>query len=142
MYDLVDSILPMFMDVYKQSDLQDADTGSIKKEWQFDRTVPCSAKGIISNSASSRTGDRQILSNKYVNDQMLQIRTSEKIILREKITNIRDSEGTIIWEELNFPSNTPTVFEVMGVTPMTDPLGGILGYNSTVKRSENQTIGQ
>jgi hypothetical protein len=73
---------------------------------------------------------------------MLQIRTSEKIILREKITNIRDSEGTVIWEELNFPSNTPTVFEVMGVTPMTDPLGGILGYNSTVKRSENQTIGQ
>jgi hypothetical protein len=132
----------MYMDVYKQSDLQDADTGSIKKEWQFDRTVPCSAKGVINNSASSRTGDRQTLSNKYVNEQMLQIRTSEKIILREKITNIRDSEGTVIWEELNFPSNTPTVFEVMGVTPMTDPLGGILGYNSTVKRSENQTIGQ
>lgn len=142
MYDLVDSILSMYMDVYKQSDLQDADTGSIKKEWQFDRTVPCSAKGVINNSASSRTGDRQTLSNKYVNEQMLQIRTSEKIILREKITNIRDSEGTVIWEELNFPSNTPTVFEVMGVTPMTDPLGGILGYNSTVKRSENQTIGQ
>jgi len=142
MYDLVDSILSMYMDVYKQSDLQDADTGSIKKEWQFDRTVPCSAKGVISNSASSRTSDRQTLSNKYVNEQMLQIRTSEKIILREKITNIRDSEGTVIWEELNFPSNTPTVFEVMGVTPMTDPLGGILGYNSTVKRSENQTIGQ
>jgi hypothetical protein len=142
MYDLVDSVMPLLMDVYKQFDLQDADTGSIKKEWQFDRTVPCSAKGVISNSASSRTGDRQILSNKYVNEQMLQIRTSEKIILREKITNIRDSEGTVIWEELNFPSNTPTVFEVMGVTPMTDPLGGILGYNSTVKRSENQTIGQ
>jgi hypothetical protein len=142
MYDLVDSILSMYMDVYKQSDLQDTDTGSIKKEWQFDRTVPCSAKGVISNSASSRTGDRQTLSNKYVNEQMLQIRTSEKIILREKITNIRDLEGTVIWEELNFPSNTPTVFEVMGVTPMTDPLGGILGYNSTVKRSENQTIGQ
>jgi len=142
MYDLVDSILSMYMDVYKQSDLQDADTGSIKKEWQFDRTVPCSAKGVISNSSSIRTGDRQTLSNKYVNEQMLQIRTSEKIILREKITNIRDSEGTVIWEELNFPSNTPTVFEVMGVTPMTDPLGGILGYNSTVKRSENQTIGQ
>ena len=72
---------------------------------------------------------------------MLQIRTSEKITLREKITNIRDKEGTVICEELNFPTNTPTVFEVMGITPMTDPLGGVLGYNSTVKRSENQTIG-
>jgi len=142
MYDLVDSLLSMFMDVYKQFDLQDPDTGSIKKEWQFDRTIPCSAKGIISNSSSSRTGDRQVISNKYTNDQILQIRTSDKITLREKITNIRDSEGTVIWEELNFPTNTPTVFELMGITPMTDPLGGVVGYNSTVKRSENQTIGQ
>jgi hypothetical protein len=142
MYDLVDSVMPMFMDVYKQFDLQDVDTGSIKKEWQFDRTVPCSAKGIISNSSSSRTGDKQILSNKYTNDQILQIRTSDKITLREKITNIRDAEGTVIWEELNFPTNTPTVYELMGITPMTDPFGGVIGYNSTVKRSENQTIGQ
>ena len=141
MYDLVDSVMPMLLDVYRQFDLQDPDTGSIKKEWQFDRTVPCSAKGVITNSSSSRTGDRQILSNKYTNEQILQIRTSEKITLREKITNIRDTEGTVIWEELNFPTNTPTVFEVMGITPMTDPLGGVLGYNSTVKRSENQTIG-
>ena len=141
MYDLVDSVMPMFMDVYKQFDLQDADTGSIKKEWQFDRTVPCSAKGIISNSSSSRTGDRQVMSNKYTNDQILQIRTSDKITLREKITNIRDAEGTVIWEELNFPTNNPTVYELMGITPMTDPLGGVIGYNSTVKRSENQTIG-
>jgi hypothetical protein len=132
----------MFMDVYKPFDSQDPDTGSIKKEWHFDRTVPCSAKGIISNSSSSRSGDKQIMSNKYTNDQILQIRTSDKITLREKITNIRDFEGTVIWEELNFPTNTPTVFELMGITPMTDPLGGVVGYNSTVKRSENQTIGQ
>ena len=142
MYDLVDSVMNMFMDVYKQFDLQDSNTGAIKKEWQFDRTVPCSAKGIISNSSSSRTGDRQIMSNKYTNDQILQIRTSDKITLREKITNIRDAEGTVVWEELNFPSNTPTVYELMGITPMTDPFGAVIGYNSTVKRSENQTIGQ
>ena len=142
MYDLVDSVMPMLVDIYRQFDSQDPDTGSIKKEWQFDRTVPCSAKGIISNSSSSRTVDKQILSNKYTNDQILQIRTSDKITLREKITNIRDAQGTVIWEELNFPTNTPTVYELMGITPMTDPFGGVIGYNSTVKRSENQTIGQ
>jgi hypothetical protein len=73
---------------------------------------------------------------------MLQVRTAEKITLREKITNIRDLEGNVIWEELNFPTNTPTVYELMGTTPMTDPFGGVVAYNSTVKRSENQTIGQ
>jgi hypothetical protein len=142
MYDLVDSILTMFMDVYKQVDFQDPDTGSIKKEWQFDRTVSCSAKGNISNSATTTTKDGQIFSNKYKNEEMLQIRTSEQITLREKITNVRDYQGSIIWEELNFPTNTPTVFEVIGTTPMTDPFGGVVGYNSTVKRSENQQIGQ
>ena len=142
MYDIVESIMSMFMDIYKQSDIQDVDTGAIKKEWQFDRTVSCSVKGIISNSSSSRSGDKQIISNKYTNEQMLQVRTTEKITLREKITNIRDSEGTVIWEELNFTKNTPTVYELMGTTPMTDPFGSIVGYNSTIKRSENQIIGQ
>lgn len=142
MYDIVDSVLPMFMDVYKQFDSQDSSTGALKKEWQFTRTVPCSAKGIISNSTSSRSGDKQVFSNKYTNDQVLQVRTIEKISFREKITNIRAADGTVIWEETNFPNNTPTVFEVMGVTPMTEPFGGIIGYNTTIKRSENQLIGQ
>jgi len=142
MYDLADSIMPLFADIYKQFDIQDPDTGSIKKQWQFDRTVSCSAKGIITNSASSRSGDKQIISNKYTNYQSLEIRTSEKLTLREKITNIRDAEGTVIWEELNFPTNTPTVYELMGTTPITDPFGGVIAYNSAVKRSENQIIGQ
>jgi len=30
----------------------------------------------------------------------------------------------------------------MGVVPMTEPLGGIVGYNATIKRSESQVIGQ
>lgn len=142
MYDLVSSILPMYMDVYRQFDSQDPDTGAIKKEWQFDRTVPCSAKGSITNSSSNRAGNAQVISTKYSNGEMLQIRTTESVSLREKITNIRNTEGEVIWEELNFPTNTPTVYELIETTPMTDPLGGIVGYSSTVKRSENQQIGQ
>lgn len=142
MYDLVDSLLTMYLDVYRQFDIQDENTGAIKKEWQYDRTVPCSAKGVISNSSAMRSGDKQVMSNKYVNDQILQVRTSEKLTLREKITNIRNADGNVVWEEYNFPTNTPTVFEVMGITPMMDPLGGVVGYNATVKRSESQIIGQ
>ena len=142
MYDLVDSVLPMLIDVYRQFETQDPATGSLKKEWQFNRTVPCSAKGTISNSTANSSGDKQNFSNKYVNEQMLQIRTTTKLVYNEKITNVRNLDGTVIWEEINFPSNTPTVFEVMGVTPITEPMGGIIGYNTTVKRSENQVIGQ
>lgn len=142
MNNLIDSLLIMRMDVYKQIDFQDPDSGQLKKEWQYDRTVPCHAKGIISNSSSSRTGgDKQVLSNKYSNEQIIQVRTIGKIGYREKITNLCDSEGSVIWVESNFPTDTPTVFEVMGTTPITDLFGSVIGYNTTIKRSENQTIG-
>lgn len=142
MNDLIDSILSMSLDVYRQFDLQDSDTGALKKEWNYHRTVPCHAKGVVSNSATTRSSDKQVFSNKYINDQTIQIRTTEKLTIREKITNICDSDGNPIWIELNYPTETPTVFEVVGTTPITDPFGRVIGYNSTVTRSENQKIGQ
>ena len=141
-YQVVSAAYTHLIDVYKQFDSQDADTGAIIKEWQFDRTVPCYAKGIISNSATGRGGDRQQLSSKYENVQVIEVRSSEKLTLREKISNVRTEHGIVIWTELDFPTETPTVFEVIGATPMTDPFGDVLAYSSTLKRSENQQIGQ
>lgn len=141
MSSIVDAVLSMSMDVYKQTDIQDPNTGALKKEWMYYKTLPCHAKGVISNSVSTRSSDKQIFDNKYLNDQIIQVRTAERLTMREKITNIKNSENICIWKELNYPTETPTVFEVMGVTPITDPFGRILGYNSSMKRSENQQIG-
>lgn len=142
MSSIIDAVLSMTMDVYRQIDIQDQDTGAIKKEWTYYKTLPCHAKGVISNSATTRSSDRQVFDNKYKNEQVIQIRTSEKLTAREKVTNIKNSENIVIWTELNYPSETPTVFEVIGVTPITDPFGRVLGYNSSMMRSENQQIGQ
>lgn len=131
----------MNLDVYKQVDNQDKNTGAIKKEWMFMETVPCYAKGIISNSGTSRSGDKSVIGSQYSYSQMLEVRTIRRLTLREKITNIRNSAGDPIWTELDAPTETPTVFEVSGTTPITDPFGTVLGYNSTLKRSENQQIG-
>jgi hypothetical protein len=140
MNSIVDSILNMKMDVYIQQDTQDPDTGAMKKEWIYSRTVPCHAKGMITNT-SSRSGDKQTIGNTYINQQTIEIRTENRITIREKITNIRDLSDSPIWTELNYPVETPTVFELTGSTPITDPFGGILGYNSSARRSENQVIG-
>jgi hypothetical protein len=141
MYNIVETVFSMKMDIYQQSEIQDSDTGAIKKEWNYAKTVNCHAKAIISNSATSRSGNYQVFKDKYVNEQIVVIRTTDMITFREKITNIRSLDGKVIWEEINYPSNTPTVFEVIGTTPITDPYGGVLAYNTTVKRSENQIIG-
>jgi hypothetical protein len=141
MLDLIDSILVMRLDLYRQSDSQDPNTGAILKSWNFYKTLDCHAKGIISNSSSSSTNDRQVFGNKYTNQQMIQVRTSERITYREKVTNIRDAKNKSIWTEIDFPTETPTVFEVVGSTPITDPFGNVVGYNTTLSRSENQQIG-
>ena len=141
MFSPTDAVLSMTVDVYRQFDEQDQDTGSIKKYWGYYKTVHCHAKGVISNSATTRTSDKQVFDNRYYNDQILQIRTTERLTLREKLYNICDSKGTCLWTEINYPNNTPTVFEVIGSTPITDPFGGVLGYNTSVRRSENQNIG-
>lgn len=137
----MEAVLSMKMDIYKQFDIQNPDTGAIVKEWNYYKTLDCHAKGVITNSATTRSGDKQIFSNKYNNEQVIQVRTSERLTTREKITNIRDSNEEAIWTELNYPSDTPTVFEIIGTTPITDPFGEVLAYNSTLKRSENQQIG-
>ena len=131
----------MKMDIYRQLDAQDADTGALRKEWMYYKTLDCHVKGVISNSATTRSSDKQVFDNRYKNDQVVQIRTAERLTSREKVTNIRNSEGVYIWTEINFPTETPTVFEVIGTTPITDPFGRVVGYNSSMKRSENQQIG-
>jgi hypothetical protein len=131
----------MKMDVYRQLDLQDKDTGAIVKEWVYYKTIDCSAKGVISNSSSTRTNSIQSYGTKYSNEEILQVRTSQRLTYREKVTNIRDSKNNAIWVELNYPTETPTVFEVIGSTPVTDGFGNVIAYNSVVKRSENQNIG-
>jgi hypothetical protein len=141
MQDLIASILSMQMDVYRQRETQDEYTGAMKREWMYYKTIDCHAKGIISNSATTRSSDKQIFDNRYINDQVIQVRTLDRITAKEKITNIRNSEGDYIWTEQNFPEETPTVFEVIGTTPITDPFGRTIGYNSALKRSENQGIG-
>lgn len=131
----------MSMDIYVQSEIQDDNTGAIKREWNYSFTVDCHVKSVISNSVSLRGGDQQITSNKYKNEQNIQIRTINKLSLRQKITNIRNKHGKYLWTELDYPSDTPTVFEVIGSTPILDPFGTVVGYNTTAKRSENQQIG-
>lgn len=140
MSSIFNAVLAMTADIYRQQTVQDQDTGHIQKTWIYYKTIDCHAKGVISNS-TTRKGNAQIFGNTYEDVQMLEIRTNSRLTIKEKITNIKDKDGNFLWTELNVPYDTPTVFEVIGTTPITDPFGTTLAFNSTVKRSENQGIG-
>ena len=140
MFDVIDGLMTMKMDVYRQSERQDPDTGAMVREFSYIKTIDCYARGIITQSGT-KGNDRQKFSNKYSNDQYIETRTSERLTFRDKVKNIRDVNGNPIWYELNYPSDTDTVFDVMGITPISDPFGNIVGYNSSLERAENQQIG-
>ena len=140
MFEVVDGLMTMKMDVYRQSERQDPNTGAMIREFSYIKTIDCYARGIITQSGT-KGNDRQKFSNKYSNDQYIETRTSERLTFRDKVKNIRDVNGNPIWYELNYPSDTDTVFDVMGITPISDPFGNIVGYNSSLERAENQQIG-
>lgn len=140
MFDVVDGLMTMKMDVYRQSERQDSNTGAMVREFSYIKTIDCYARGIISQSGG-KGNDRQKFSNKYSNDQYIEVRTSDRLTARDKIKNIRDVNGKPIWYELNYPNDTDTVFDVAGTTPIADPFGNVVGYNSSLERAENQQIG-
>ncbi|NDF30284.1 MAG: hypothetical protein EB150_08850 [Nitrososphaeria archaeon] len=140
MFSIIDGLLAMKMDVYRQEEEQDPDTGVMKRQFMYYKTIPCYGRGIVAQNVT-RNLDKQVFSNKYENQQYLEVRTMERLTQREKVGNIKDSEGNPIWIELNYPNDTPTIFEIVGSTPITDPFGSVVGYNTSLKRSENQQIG-
>jgi len=140
MFDVVDGLMTMKMDVYRQSERQDPNTGAMLREFSYIKTIDCYARGIISRNGG-KGNDRQKFSNKYSNDQYIEVRTSDRLTARDKVKNIRDLNGKPIWYELNYPNDTDTVFDVAGTTPISDPFGNVVGYNSSLERAENQQIG-
>jgi hypothetical protein len=141
MLDLLDSMLSMTLDVYTQSNTQDVDTGNIKREWNYAKTIACTARPNISSSVRSSGYDSQKFNTKYFNGMSIEARTVDKLGLRQKVTNICDSSNTPIYVEEDYPSSTPTVFEVISSKPMMDAFGSIIAYDSVLQRSENQLIG-
>lgn len=140
MFDVVDGLMTMKMDVYRQTEKQDQDTGAMIREFSFIKTIDCYARGVITESRN-RSNDSQKFSNKYSNNQYIEARTSDRLTARDKVKNIRDVNGKPIWYELNYPNDTDTVFDVVGTTPISDPFGNVVGYNSSLQRAENQQIG-
>ena len=140
MFDLVDGLMTMKMDVYRQSERQDVNTGAMVREFSYIKTIDCYARGVITESRN-RSNDSQKFSNKYSNNQYIEVRTSDRLTARDKVKNIVDVNGKPVWYELNYPNDTDTVFDVVGTTPIADPFGNVVGYNSSLQRAENQQIG-
>lgn len=134
--------------------MQDDETGEFVRDWQ-PQTVPgpasttqkksirCIVRGIIdggirvAGTTEKWTGTGQMESIDYAK---MQFPANENVSSRDRITEIRGPNGKVIWAEEEF-TGAPSVFEVLGVTPVVDPFGMHIENMALLKRAKDQQNG-
>ncbi len=134
---------------------QDPDSGEIIRVWHAGTMVdnpatpeinesqwdnfPCIARGIIDGGIRV-AGTTERFSEIYENVDYVKISFPGHVKLskRDRVTNIKDVTGNIVWKEEELPDAPPTVFSVMGVTPIVDPYGHTIEATAMLERAEIQ----
>lgn len=99
----------------------------------------CLARGIVDGGIRV-AGTTERFSEIYQGIDYVRIWFPPKtdINRRDRITNIRGPRGDIIWREEERIDNAPTIFAVVGVTPIIDPFGKHIESVAMLERVENQ----
>lgn len=131
---------------------QDPDSGEIIREWkpgtgdnpetvEYEglKSFKCLARGIVDGGIRV-AGTTERFSETYDNADFVQMwfPAGVNITRRDRITNIRDPRGNILWREEERMDQAPTVFSVVGVTPLIDPFGRHTESKALLERAEGQ----
>ena len=130
---------------------QDPFTGEIIRDWKTVDpdapqataiVVPCMVESIADGGIRV-AGTTERWGEVYENVDYAKMRfpASFKITKRDRITNVKQaSTGEILWreEELSSANNNgpATVFEVLGVMPITDPFGRLTEFSALLQRAD------
>lgn len=98
------------------------------------QTVKCLARGVNYKSARDENfGDKV----KYLDSVNLWVPASTLIDRRDRVTNIKDSRGNIIWiSEYEGSPKRAMMFNVVGVSPILDFRGKHMETYAVLERSE------
>jgi hypothetical protein len=136
---------------------QDPDSGAIVKRWKdLPETVgvderrsgllvvdvPLMARGIIDGGIRV-AGTTERFGREYVAVDFVKATFGPDTIItkRDQVTNIRSKRninGPAVWREEEISGYPPTVFNVMGVTPVFDPFSNLIEQAVLLERAEVQ----
>lgn len=140
---LVSARYTMLADVEEQVTTRDPDTGQQIRRWQFLKTVPCQARGVISEGIRTvgSTEGYKSSTNSYVEDDWVKLKSKELISKRARVTNIRlKSTNTPTWVEDD--GVTPMIFEVLGSQPLPNPFGVTVEHETLLFIAQDGTSEQ
>jgi hypothetical protein len=102
-------------------------------------TFPCEARGIIEGGTRS-VGTTESFGDLYQAVDYIRISFPANVVLtrRDQVTNIRDRHGKVLWVEEERTDLKPTVFNVVGVTPIIVPFVGHTENVALLERAETQ----
>ena len=104
-------------------------------------TFKCQARGVITGGINVQgTAERWTAKGTYENVDTVTMTVPKNVIIskRDRITDITNSNGEIVWREEEGGSFRPTVFSVRGVTPVLDPFGSLVEWFVMLERASVQ----
>lgn len=122
----------MTADVYREQTESD-ELGQISREWTLWKTVSCYAHSIEATGRSF--GSQETWDRRYDYEDIVKFRTGEDILLSDRVTNIKDANGRLLWKNDDLSA---TNFNVVGIAPRASAFGEFVGYDIMLHRAEIQ----
>jgi hypothetical protein len=139
---------------------QDPDTGAMVRVWVVDLDPMTSAPNTVVVPGGTASGTRFKLMARGFTDGGIRVAgTTERwssrgdietvdfitikypafitLTRRDRVTDIRNNRNVLLWKEEEF-DDSPTIFEVNGVTPIIDPFGTHVENSALLQRAEIQ----
>lgn len=119
-------------EIYRQTKTVD-DTGQTQREWSLQYIIACQvSRAYLGKPNEEWSG------NTYRTNESAILKTRAEIERGDRVAAIEDSLGKDLWKESDTES---TIFDVVGIDPITDGFGQFVEYEVFLSRSEVQNLG-
>ncbi len=132
----------MTAEVYKKERIV-GKSSAVKTTWVLDTAIgdngviPCLVTPYLSDSFT-RQGTGETFNERYLSIDFLQLSSGINVSRSAQICNIKDSNGNIIYKEIDFQGTPATWYNSSGSAPVIGPFGDIIEYQTLLSRAEQQ----
>ena len=133
---LIGSVMNMTAEIYFQQDTQ-TDSGAIQRTWVYHQTIPCRVEPLKAGGALNRADNKTFdagSDNSYLERFQLKMKSPVAISRRARVRAVRDSDGNIVYQELDRINMPDMIFDVTASHAEIDPLGRVSYYETTLQR--------
>jgi len=135
---IISASYPFYADIYTKVRTKDETTGQIIYKWQLWKTIDCLVSPFTSTSFKAQ-GTNELFDEIYLKQSYLKMLTSENLGRNVQITNIRDKKtGDPVYYEIELRNSPPTWYNSNGSSPVLDPFGRIIQWDTLITRAEQQ----